>query len=123
MRHQIVNFMGILVFASNLLGSPSDSTATIRCSGYSKQRDTWIALDKFHHFATSALLVCAGSAGIHSLDQSRSESLACGIGFSFSLGLVKEIRDMKQPDNHFSWKDLVADLLGMTFGIWIMEHW
>ena len=123
MRYRIIFMVSVLVFVSHISGSPSDSTEAIRRTGHSQCRDSWIAQDKFHHFITSALLVCAGSAGSHSLDQPKSESLVWGIGFSLSLGLAKEISDMKKPDNHFCWKDLTADILGVAFGIWIMEHW
>lgn len=111
--------LSIPVFAGN-----PDSVRVDQSGQRPACRDHWIAWDKFHHFTTSALLVCAGSAGAHqTLGYRQSESEIWGIGISFSLGLSKEFHDMRQPGNHFCWKDVAADILGIGFGIWIMERW
>lgn len=114
---------GLLIFAVELPAAASDSVESVRSEESFTIHDSWTGRDKSRHFITSALLVCAGSAGVRSLDRSRSESLNWGVGFSFSMGLAKEVHDKRQPGNHFCWKDLTADLLGIVFGIWIMEHW
>lgn len=112
-------FFAIPVFAGN-----PDSIQVDQKVQRPACRDHWIAWDKFHHFTTSALLVCAGSAGMHqTFNNTHSESETWGVGISFSLGLAKEFHDMRQPGNHFCWKDLLADVLGIGFGIWIMERW
>ena len=101
----------------------TDSTVVTQPAELSVCQDAWFGRDKFHHFTTSALFACAGTAVAYSADQPRSDCISWGAGFSFSLGLGKEYYDMKQPDNHFCWKDIVADLLGIAFGVWIMEQW
>ena len=104
-------------------GAEADSIQVRPSSAALVHRDSWFARDKFHHFTTSALLVCSGSAGVNILQSSRSECLRWGVGFSFTMGLLKEFLDMKKPGNHFCWKDLAADLAGIGLGIWIMEQW
>jgi uncharacterized protein YfiM (DUF2279 family) len=111
----------LLTTAAN--GAEPDSVRVEPISKVPVNRDAWFAWDKFHHFTTSALLVCSGSAGLNTIESSRSECLKWAVGFSFSMGLIKEFLDMRKPRNHFCWKDLVADLAGIGLGIWIMEQW
>lgn len=80
--------------------------------------DSWFSRDKAHHFLTSAFLTTAGY--YYAREQkhfSNFKSQQNGICFSLSLGLVKEIRDGMQKRNSFSWKDLVADVLGTAVGL------
>ena len=53
------------------------------------------------------------------LDRSQSKMISAGI--TISLGIVKEIVDGSKTNNRFSWKDLVADLIGVTIGLVILE--
>jgi len=41
--------------------------------------------------------------------------------FSLSLGLIKEIRDGFKPQNAFSVKDFIADVLGAVVGIMLVS--
>lgn len=80
--------------------------------------DSWFSRDKAHHFLTSAFLTTAGY--YYSREQkkfSNFKSQQNGICFSLSLGILKEIRDGLQKSNSFSWKDLVADILGTAVGL------
>jgi uncharacterized protein YfiM (DUF2279 family) len=113
----------ICLLATAAKSAEPDSVRVEPVSKMSVSRDAWFAWDKFHHFATSALLVCSGSAVLNTVESSRSECLRWGVGFSFSMGLMKEFLDMRKPGNHFCWKDLVADLAGIGLGVWIMEQW
>ncbi len=80
--------------------------------------DPWFSRDKVHHFLTSAFLSGAGYYFLYE-EQARSNSFAKngGFGFSISLGLAKEVRDGFKPQNAFSVKDLMADILGTLVGI------
>ena len=84
--------------------------------------DSWFGRDKVHHFLTSALLSGVGYYFLRE-EQSYSNrfSQQGGFGFSISLGLAKEIRDGFKPQNAFSVKDLVADILGTLVGIAIVS--
>ncbi len=83
------------------------------CSG-----DKWIADDKYRHFVGSAFAAAFGYCALHYyLDQPRNEAILFGGGFSFSLGIGKELHDKYFHAGCASWKDLTADILGMTFGL------
>ena len=84
--------------------------------------DSWFSRDKAHHFLTSAFLTTAGY--YYSREQkkfSNFKSQQNGIYFSLSLGMLKEIRDGLKKNNSFSWKDLVADILGTGVGLVIVS--
>ena len=80
--------------------------------------DRWLARDKASHLALSAALV---GFGYHLLryerHNQRTASRNLAVGLSLGLGLAKETRDAARPNNHFSCKDLTADLLGAGLGI------
>ena len=84
--------------------------------------DSWFGRDKVHHFLTSALLSGVGYYFLRE-EQSYSNKFSKqgGFGFSISLGLAKEVRDGFKPQNAFSVKDLVADILGTLIGIAIVS--
>jgi len=83
------------------------------CSG-----DKWIANDKYRHFVGSAFAAAFGYLTMrYYLDQPKKEAILFGGGFSFSLGLGKELRDKYFHAGCASWKDLTADLLGIAFGL------
>ena len=84
--------------------------------------DSWFSRDKTHHFLTSAFLSSAGYYFLREEQQySNSISQQGGICFSLSLGVIKEIRDGFKPNNAFSVKDLVADILGTAVGILLVS--
>jgi len=84
--------------------------------------DSWFGRDKVHHFLTSAFLSSVGYYFLYE-EQNFSNRISQqgGFCFSFSLGLVKEIRDGLKPTNAFSVKDLIADILGTTVGILLVS--
>ena len=43
-------------------------------------------------------------------------------GIVFSLGVTKEIRDSFQPDNRFSYRDLLFDLAGVGCGLLVASR-
>lgn len=84
--------------------------------------DSWFGRDKVHHFLSSAFLTTAGY--YFSREEkgfSNFKSQQVGIGFSLSLGLLKEIRDGRQSYNSFSFKDMVANMLGIAVGVLIIS--
>ncbi|MFZ5516407.1 MAG: DUF2279 domain-containing protein [Candidatus Zhuqueibacterota bacterium] len=83
--------------------------------------DSTFGRDKVHHFLSSAFLTTAGYYFCREEKGfSRVASCQGGISFSLSLGLLKEIRDGRQPENAFSVKDLVANILGTAVGLLIV---
>ena len=64
----------------------------------SKCNDSWTSKDKVKHFC-----VCLVLAGI------------CPI-VAVVVAIAKEAYDMKQNGNHWCWKDIVADVVGVVLG-------
>lgn len=60
--------------------------------------DLWKGLDKKKHFFVCLIL-----------------SIICPI-LAIIAAVGKEIYDSKQKGNHFCWKDIVADLIGIILG-------
>jgi uncharacterized protein YfiM (DUF2279 family) len=82
--------------------------------------DRWLAWDKLEHFGVSAFLSTFSYEVYHDFYNNNEESSLCfSCGLTFSLGLGKEICDDKRPEGRFSYKDLVADVLGIAAGLWI----
>jgi len=83
--------------------------------------DRFMASDKLQHALVSAMLVCGtGFVAHRHFEASRNESVAIGVGFSVSLGGLKEILDARLPSEQSSWKDFAADLLGTLAGAAIL---
>jgi len=84
--------------------------------------DPMFGRDKVHHFLSSAFLTTAGYYFCREEKGfSRVASCQGGVSFSLSLGLLKEIRDGRQPGNAFSVKDLFANILGTAVGLLIVS--
>lgn len=66
-------------------------------------------------FSTSAFLVLVLKFGLAALIAAISAFVA-GFALSLTVGLIKELRDSRQPGNCFSWGDLAADALGSFVG-------
>lgn len=60
--------------------------------------DLWKGLDKKKHFFVCLIL-----------------SILCPV-IAIIASIGKEIYDSKQSGNHFCWKDIVADVIGITLG-------
>ena len=86
----------------------------------SRISDRWLGLDKLEHFGVSAFLSALSYEIYHDFYNNGEESsLSFSCGLTFSLGLGKDICDEKKPNGRFSYKDLVADILGTAAGLWI----
>ena len=86
--------------------------------------DSWFGKDKARHLVGSFLLTGAGSwMSHHECGCGRTESVRIGMSFAFSLGLAKEFWDIRSPEGRFSWKDLVADFLGVSLGGLLIGWW
>lgn len=82
--------------------------------------DKWLAWDKVKHFGVSAYLSAISYKIYHDFYHNHKESsLYFSCGLTFSLGLGKEVYDERRPNGKFSYKDLVADILGIGVGLWI----
>jgi len=57
-----------------------------------------------------------------SFDNDKESSIYFASIFSLSIGVGKEISDMKKPKDKFSYKDIIFDILGISVGILIASH-
>ena len=85
-------------------------------------KDKWIAIDKVQHFSYSCLI----SLGVqyvlvNKLEMNEDSAMPLSMAMSFSLGIIKELRDKKGKDGFFSKKDVVANGFGiLTAGVIIL---
>ncbi|MFZ0391642.1 MAG: hypothetical protein WAN36_14370 [Calditrichia bacterium] len=76
--------------------------------------------DKLQHFTGSLMLTVLGGKTLRQvLEKDKNSAQLFSAGIVISVGIGKEIHDHKNPRNHFSWPDLLMDLLGVAAG-WII---
>jgi len=82
------------------------------------KRDPLVGEDKAHHALLSAFLAAAGyylakeEAGCR-----KGQAVTLAAGFSLSFGVGKEVYDKRSGRGHASFVDLVADVVGVAFGL------
>ena len=87
------------------------------------KEDKWLGWDKFGHFFISGFLSGTSYSIYHkSFNNDKESSILFSSSFTLSLGIGKEINDMKKPQNKFSYKDLIFDLMGISLGLIIASH-
>lgn len=85
-------------------------------------KSDWFTHDKFSHFTTSTFLYCWNYKVLHNgCNLNRSSSSTISFSFVSLIGLGKEIIDSRQPNNKFSYKDLIYDLSGNFLGLIICK--
>lgn len=86
-------------------------------------KDDWIAIDKVQHFSYS-LLISLGCQYVlvNKMKNTEKSSLPISSAFSFSTGLLKELNDQKGKDGFFSFKDMVANFVGIMVGAIIINQ-
>ena len=55
------------------------------------------------------------------MDLKKNKSKTIGVSITFSMALAKELYDNQQENNHFSYKDLTADLAGIILALLVFE--
>lgn len=105
--------VGLFIFVLNTGLNGQD----VEKPGYT---DRWLGKDKLAHFTVSLTTVGFTNHWL-GFEESRSPEQArnSAVAFSFSLGLIKEAFDATKKNNHFSSKDLVADILGVICGTFL----
>ncbi|MDI6740001.1 MAG: DUF2279 domain-containing protein [Candidatus Edwardsbacteria bacterium] len=95
------------------------SAATLPDTGRTADchNDCWLARDKAAHFALSCALVGFGHhLATRESGFNRQSARRAVVSITLSLGIAKELWDGTKKDNHFSRKDLAADILGAACG-------
>ena len=84
-----------------------------------KKNDPWFSEDKFYHLSASAAI---SSLSYHLYTHYREDSETRAKLYSLSttacIGICKELYDKKKK-NHFSWKDLFWDGIGLALGYFL----
>ncbi len=87
-----------------------------------QKNDPWLGEDKLQHLLTSTFMTSFGFLVMRApLDTSENKSLCLSSGFSFSLGIGKEIYDWRSKKGQASYMDLVADILGIGLAVFIIK--
>lgn len=103
-------FLAIPLFAAQ--GIIPDSTESH--NRVSRFPDFWFGKDKADHLLVSAFAVGLGYyAARAELTKSDPAAKNIAVGFSLSLGITKEIYDGTYKKSTISYKDLLADILGI----------
>ena len=86
-------------------------------------KDDWIAIDKVQHFSYS-LFISLGFQYVlvNKMNNTEKSSLPISSAFSFSTGLLKELNDKKGKNGFFSFKDMVANFVGILVGVIIINQ-
>ncbi len=85
-----------------------------------KVSDKWMSWDKLEHLGVSAFFSGVFYNMFHDFYNNDRKSSTCfSATLTLSLGLGKEFYDRKTPPGRFSYKDLVADIVGIGLGWWI----
>lgn len=96
----------------------SDSTLEVH---QKHSRDPWLGKDKSDHALASAGLVAAQFYALHQeFDVNSARSRQIAAGSTLLIGIGKEVYDLVSHRGTPSWKDLLADLVGVGLAAGIM---
>ena len=79
-------------------------------------RDSWFGIDKIKHFFISAFIESVSYSALQAANVKRRPAMAGAIGVSAAFGVARELHDRRTPGNHFSYRDLTWDALGIGAG-------
>jgi uncharacterized protein YfiM (DUF2279 family) len=109
-------------YPDKLIQSDSVSVESSHLIETNFKTDRWIAVDKGYHLIGSILSTTGiSNSCMQFADIKKEKSIRIGAGFTFALGLSKELWDGHKKDNIFSWKDLTADVLGILIGTALLQ--
>jgi putative lipoprotein len=131
-RRFLKTFFNFLIFAALIgwwadLARGQDSIRAIPDStvGVHQKfsRDLWLGKDKFDHALASAGLVAAQFYVLHQeLEVRGRRSRQIAAGSTLTIGIAKEIYDKVSRRGTPSWKDLLADCVGVALAVGIMTQ-
>lgn len=84
--------------------------------------DSWFSRDKGLHLVGSLIgttLISNINRNTFNIKNYKNKTISAGV--TLSIGCFKEIIDSTQKNNKFSWKDLMADFIGIAIGLVILE--
>ena len=118
-------FAGWLLHTGAVFGQMNKSTAP-DSSGHAQKissHDDWLGKDKFDHAVTSVGMVTAQFYFLHQeLDVKTSKSRQIAAGSTLAIGLAKEVYDKVSRRGTPSWKDLLADVVGVGVAVILVTN-
>jgi uncharacterized protein YfiM (DUF2279 family) len=86
--------------------------------------DRWFAKDKAQHIAVSFIATGFSAYRLkHDVGWRGGDARRGGAAFAITLGLGKEFSDRTHPNNHFCFKDLAADGIGIAAALLLVGSW
>ena len=96
------------------------STDSIRIE---RIKDSWIAIDKLQHLSYSFFISLGCQyVPVNKMDINEPDALPISSTASFGLGLLKELNDKKGKSGFFSYKDMVANFLGIFLSAMVVQY-
>jgi uncharacterized protein YfiM (DUF2279 family) len=82
-----------------------------------------IGFDKIKHAAFSCLWTLSSQyVMVNKSGLSEQEALSYSVSSSALLGLAKELHDVQTKEKSFSWRDLIADGVGIAIAVFIITQ-
>lgn len=94
--------------------SPKSPARELDATADSTEPDRWLAPDKAAHVFAGFYAAGVGYVGATALDLGSTERRAGAVATGIVAGLAKEAFDSAAQDERFSWRDLVADGIGIA---------
>ena len=79
-----------------------------------------IPIDKYKHFGVCFIITFVIGIIAIFLNVNSMGSSYCGFCAALSAGFAKEYGDVCSDNNHWDWKDIIADILGALVGAGII---
>jgi uncharacterized protein YfiM (DUF2279 family) len=118
-------FAALLLQAGSLFGQINQSAAPDTSGPAPKKlsHDAWLGKDKFDHAIMSAGMVAAQFYFLHQeLDVNTARSRQIAAASALTIGIAKEIYDRASRRGTPSWKDLLADGVGVGVALVLVIH-
>lgn len=87
-----------------------------------KPADRFFGEDKFQHFFSSFLVTSLAASGARLAGASHDSSVLIGAGAGVGAGVLKELRDARDPAETASLFDIVWDVGGVGFATAIVSQ-
>ncbi len=75
--------------------------------------DRWIGEDKWMHLVTSFVVTSLSASAARTVGFGHDASIVAGMTVGAGAGIWKEFRDLRGPQQLFSYRDLVWDAAGI----------
>ena len=105
----------LIIFLFGFANAEQDTSKVIN-------NDPWIAYDKFLHFSVSASIVLSTQYTLEQkMDYNTEDAMYISVFVSSVNGILKELWDNRQPNGFISKRDIIANIAGIAFGIFIIK--